>query len=183
MRSVFSIHTVIISALALVLSGCVTMPTELTTTNPNVITDYSRWLKETPAGTQVRLGGVIASVTNLKNRTRIEVVNLPLTSAGRPNLNFEPQGRFIAYINGFIDPVTLSKGRLLSMLGTSQAPEESKVGEFNGQFPVMNVDSYHLWRIEERVVVDRMGSYLRPCHTMLCRDDQFNRARVIQVVK
>ncbi len=50
---------------------------------------------------EVRLGGIIAAIDNEKQRTRIEVVSLPLTSDGRPKLDAKPQGRFVGYADGF----------------------------------------------------------------------------------
>lgn len=164
-------------------SGCVTMPPELSTNNPQVITNYQNWKPETHVGSDVRLGGVIADVKNQQSKTRIEIVNLPLSSSGKPDINRTPQGRYIAYLKGFVDPVTLVKGRLISVIGKSKAFEMTMVGEYQGQFPAMDVEGYHLWRVEEQVINRHIGSYLRPCHSVFCHDDDFDQERIIQVVK
>lgn len=165
------------------LSGCSTMPLELSTNNPQVITNYQNWVPETQVGSEVRLGGVIADVKNQQSKTRIEIVNLPLSSSGKPDINRDPKGRYIAYLHGFVDPVTLAKGRLISVIGKSKVPEMTMVGEYQGQFPAMDVVGYHLWRVEEQVINRHIGSYLHPCHSVFCHDDDFNQEQIIQVVK
>ncbi len=165
------------------LFGCATMPAELSTNNPQVIINYQNWVPETQVGSEVRLGGVIADVKNQQSKTRIEIVNLPLTSSGKPDISRDPKGRYIVYLQGFVDPVTLSKGRLISVIGKSKAPEMSMVGEYQGQFPVMEASGFHLWRVEEQVINRHIGSYLRPCHSVFCHDDGFDQERIIQVVK
>ncbi|MGT0150216.1 Slp family lipoprotein [Vibrio metschnikovii] len=86
-----------------------------------MITDYHQWLAQ-PSDTvnEVRLGGVIAQVTNLVDRTRIEVVNLPIDKAGKPLLTDEPQGRFIGYIDGLSTRLLMVKVRLVTFIGIQQ---------------------------------------------------------------
>lgn len=81
------------------------------------------------------------------------MVNLPIENNGKPDINVEPEGRFVAYIDGFVDPVTYSKGRLVSILGTSDGYELGKVGDYEYRFPVMKASGYHLWQIKEKVIV------------------------------
>lgn len=72
------------------------------------------------------MGGVVANISNQKDRTRVELVNLPIDSAGRPNIHQEPQGRFVAYVPGFLDPITYGEGRLLTLYGTTAPSEQAK---------------------------------------------------------
>ncbi|QXO19170.1 MULTISPECIES: Slp family lipoprotein [Vibrio] len=183
----FQIQSVITAlAAALLLSACATLPSQLTANSDNVISDYSRWSEIDPASqAEVRLGGVIASVTNLADKTRIEIVNLPIDDVGRPSLTSEPQGRFVAYVNGFLDPITYGQGRLITLVGTTTSPEMGKVGEFEQMLPVMKASGYYLWKVTERVVIDDIGPYHYPCRNFYCRHfDDFPRdGRVIQEVK
>jgi len=171
---------------ALLLSACSSLPESLKTDNTNLVTDYSQWQSNTAASNgEVRLGGVIAKVTNLENQTRVEVVNLPINSTGRPDIDMEPKGRFVGYISGFADPVTLSEGRLITLLGQSAGREENQVGDYSYDFPVMKVKGFHLWRIEETVVTNDFDSHFYPCRTLYCQDLRFGtrRAKVIQEVR
>ncbi len=153
---------------SLLLGACSSLPKNLEANSHDVITNYSAWKEaDTDIGKQVRLGGVIAKVTNLKDSTRIEIVDLPINSAGQPDIHSEAKGRFIVYVKGFLDPVTFAKGRLMTALGTTQKPEISKVGAYEYHFPVMQATGYHLWRIQKRVVVDG-PLYTYPCLGLYC---------------
>lgn len=169
----------------LLLVACSHLPQSLQSSAENVLTNYSAWGEDTPNAAPVRLGGVIAKVTNLKDKTRVEVVNLPIGSNGKPDINEEPSGRFVAYVDGFADPVTLSEGRLITLLGVTMGEESGQVGEYNYTFPVMKSSGYHLWRIEERVIVREFDSYLYPCRGLHCRTLQptTKQGTVIQQVK
>ncbi|MCG6266518.1 Slp family lipoprotein [Vibrio furnissii] len=179
------IQRVFVALTALLLSACASLPEELTATSDAVVTDYAAWTQLDPSQHhEVRLGGVIAKVTNLAHQTRVEVVNLPVDNAGRPSLTSEPQGRFVAYVKGFLDPVTYGEGRLITLVGTTGEPERGKVGDFEQLFPVMNAHGHYLWRVTERVVIDDTGPYLFPCRNFYCRhfDDYPRNGRVIQEV-
>ncbi|MGF1908225.1 Slp family lipoprotein [Vibrio kasasachensis] len=167
------------------LTACTSIPEQLASDNPNIVTDYLVWQQQLDNPVDVRMGGVIANVKNLEDRTRIEVVNLPINSVGKPDINQEPNGRFVAYINGFQDPVAFSEGRLITLLGQSTGSEVSPVGEYEYDFPVMAVKGFRLWRIEERVIINETGSYLYPCRGIYCRDIHYStrQGRVIQDVK
>lgn len=175
-----------ILSLVFMLTACASLPPELVSRNESVISDYVLWSQmEENAGSEVRLGGIIAQVTNLADKTRIEIVNVPIDQAGRPNLNREPQGRFVGYVDGFLDPVTYGPGRLITVIGTTAKPELGKVGEYESSFPVMKVDGYYLWRVEERIILDDVGPYSYPCRNFYCRgfDDYPRSGRVLQEVK
>ncbi|EGU33281.1 putative outer membrane lipoprotein Slp [Vibrio ichthyoenteri ATCC 700023] len=179
------VRLVTVGLFSIAMLGCASLPENLKTANPDVVTDYQTWQSAPQSNYQLRLGGVIAAVTNLPQQTRIEVVNLPINASGKPDINQEPNGRFVAYVEGFADPVTLSKGRLVTLLGAADGSEKGKVGQFDYDFPVMQATGYHLWRIEERVIVDEVGSYMYPCRSIHCRDIHYNtrQGRVIQEVR
>lgn len=181
-----SLRSIVALFAALLISACSTLPSELEANSEQVITDYQSWTStDTAHNSQVRLGGVIAKVTNLKDKTRIEVVNVPIDSAGRPSVKAEPAGRFVGYVNQFLDPITYASGRLITLLGTTAEPETGLVGESEHTFPVMTVEGYHLWRVEERIIMEDSGPYLYPCISYFCRDrsDLYREGRVIQEVK
>lgn len=168
------------------LTACASLPPQLASDQESVISDYTLWSQQDGhTERDVRLGGVIAQTTNLADRTRIEIVNLPIDASGRPNLAREPEGRFIGYVDGFLDPVTYSPGRLISVIGTTAPSERGNIGEYDYLFPVMKVNGYYLWRVEERIIVDDRGPYLFPCRNFHCRhmDDYPRSGRVIQEVK
>lgn len=164
----FRLKRFVLIAFVVLLSACAALPPSLQTNADPVVTDYSAWqASDDQGGRTVRLGGVVASVRNMATKTRIEVVNLPINSSGQPDLYAEPSGRFIAYVRGFVDPVTMAKGRLVTFLGTSEKPEVGKVGYYTYHFPVMEASGYHLWRVAS--VVTGHDPFLSPCFGERCR--------------
>ncbi|MGL4224019.1 Slp family lipoprotein [Vibrio misgurnus] len=172
---------------ALLLSACVSLSPELgDSDDKSIVTQYSAWLDLDPAmQSTVRMGGVIASISNQQDRTRVELVNLPIDSSGRPDLQQDPQGRFVAYVAGFLDPITFAEGRLMTVYGTTAEPEQGKVGDYEQRYPVISVQGYRLWRVEERVQLDEFGSYMFPCRGFYCgpRSMQEREGKIIQQVK
>lgn len=177
---------IVIVFFSVMLSACSSLPESLVTTNEKVITDYQEWLN-TPVKevNEVRLGGIIAKVTNLKNKTRIEVVNLPISSSGKPNLDSEPQGRYVGYYYGYLEPMSFAKGRLVTLLGVNDGEETGKVDDFEMTFRVMRITGSHLWRIEETIVVQEIESHLSPCYGLYCRSFRNlpSKGKVVQEVK
>lgn len=168
------------------LTACTTLPPGIDSDDEQLVTDYQQWTAMMPqSGQAVRLGGVIAQIKNLSDQTRIEVVNLPIDKQGKPLISREPQGRFVVYLDGFVDPLTHGEGRLMTFLGRSIGSEVSKVGEFEYTFPVMRAEGFHLWRIEERVIIDDITPYAFPCRNFYCRhiEDLPRSGRVIQEIK
>ena len=97
------------------------------------------------AGTSVRWGGAIASVTNLEQVTLVEVVARNLDGSGRPREEDYSPGRFMARIPAFIDPAVYARQRELTVSGTLGAPQSGKIGAYDYQYPVVDVESHLLW--------------------------------------
>ncbi|CCO49378.1 putative Starvation lipoprotein Slp paralog [Vibrio nigripulchritudo SOn1] len=169
----------------LLISACSSLPEQLTAQSENVITDYPTFASSSEQNVDVRLGGLIASVTNLEKQSRIEVVNLPISKTGKPDISTDANGRFVAYVEGFVDPVTFAEGRVVTVVGKSQPTEKGKVGEFEYTFPVMNAYGVHLWKVEESVIIHDFDTYLYPCYGIHCRSSRLgsSKAKVIQEVK
>lgn len=166
MKTCFKITLLLFSIL--VVSACTSLPKQLDSTNPELVTDYDLWKANPKKNDELRLSGVVAKVTNLKSTTRVEVVNVSSDFTGKPDLEKEPTGRFVVYLDGFVDPVALSGGRLITVLGSSNGTEIGEVGEFSYTFPVMMAKAYHLWRVEQRVIMDDFGRSIYPCVGLYC---------------
>jgi outer membrane lipoprotein len=158
-----------LSLFTFLLVGCSSLPTELEASSEPVITDYQEWVNQLPDAKDVRLGGVIAKVTNLKDKSRVEVVNMPISSSGKPDLDAEPSGRFVAYVDGYVEPLSFAEVRLVTFVGQSAGSEDGKIGEFPYTFPVMNADNQRLWQITERVIVNDFAPTYYSCRSLHCR--------------
>lgn len=97
-------------------------------------------------GLPVRWGGTITGVQNKNEVTILEIVSRPLQQSGRPRHNDQTDGRFLAEIQGFLDPQIVSAGRDISLVGTINRVEQGHIGEADYQFPVMSVFDYQFWK-------------------------------------
>ncbi len=173
------------TAVLLGLTGCAQLPTELHARSEPVQTDYSQWQQSPDTFDNVRVGGVIASIENLSDKTRIEIVNLPLNSLGKPDISQEPQGRYRVYLVGYVEPMAFMPGRLISVVGQSDGVEKGKVGDYPYTFPVLNAYGHRLWQVEERIYMYDFGSDFYHCSTYRCRGmiDTSRQGKVVKDVK
>ncbi|MCU0834288.1 MAG: Slp family lipoprotein [Chromatiaceae bacterium] len=96
-------------------------------------------------GAPVRWGGTILAVHNRERVTDIEVLSLPLDERGEPRTDGAAQGRFLARIDGFVDPAGLPSDRLLTVSGKIAGVETHLVGDYRYAFPVVSVQERYLW--------------------------------------
>ena len=96
-------------------------------------------------GKKVRWGGAIIKVENRKHSTWIELVARPLSRDGEPRDVDTSGGRFIAKIQGFVDPAVYQVGRLLTVVGVLTEPISKPIGKFHYQYPVVTVSTHYLW--------------------------------------
>lgn len=134
----------VVGALALLLGACSSVPKELAYEPENQLVAYQPALGGME-GKPARWSGVIAAVHNKADQSVIEMVYLPLKSNGVPEQTEQSQGRFLAIMRGFIDPVLYAKGRSLTVLGTITQPVDSQIDEHQYRFSVLNVTGSKLW--------------------------------------
>ena len=137
----------------LVLSGCVTVPDDIrgTTATPQMNLQAVQGAPSLYVGQESRFGGKVVAVTNLQNKTRLEIATVPLDDGARPILGAASRGRILAYINGFVDPVDY-RNQLVTVVGPITGVEKGKIGESSYDFVTVNVNSYKRWRIQQQVV-------------------------------
>ncbi|MGV3059557.1 Slp family lipoprotein [[Pasteurella] aerogenes] len=130
------------------LSACVTPPpglerNEFTIQSVKKIepSDYECQCKE------VRLGGKVLSATALKDQTKIEVLSLPVRGlSAKPSIDGAVEGRFIAYLPGFIDPEYL-KDQFITVAGKLINQEKGKIDQADYWYPVVDVIHYKRWKL------------------------------------
>ncbi|HHL2559967.1 TPA: Slp family lipoprotein [Yersinia enterocolitica] len=138
----------------LLLSGCVTIPPAIqgTTATPQQNLNLVRTDPKVFIGQEARFGGTVINVTNEAHRTRLEIASVPLDSGARPILGEPSQGRVIAYVNGFLEPVDF-RGHLVTVVGPITGVEAGKIGMTPYDFVVMNVTGYKRWHLEQQVLM------------------------------
>jgi len=130
--------------LTMAVAGCARTSGPLSPDQP--LTPFAEVRQDSAAheGELARWEGLIADVQNQPHRSRVEVVYVPLDRQGKPE-NDQSQGRFVAFVDGFLDPLIYARGRSITVLGTIAAPEKGRVGEYVMSLPVLMVSEHKLW--------------------------------------
>lgn len=146
-------QSVSLSLLAILLVGCATTP-------PAGLEDNlprqpsQREAQAQPkafVGSAVRWGGEILSVRNDPASTDVEVFGRPLLANAEPAATGGEGIRFVARIDGFVDPAEYAPGKRLAVRGTLTDAVTRPVGEFPYLYPVVVVEHFHLWPVYEPV--------------------------------
>ncbi|MEX0607100.1 MAG: Slp family lipoprotein [Halofilum sp. (in: g-proteobacteria)] len=98
-------------------------------------------------GATVLWGGVVVNSENLADRTRLEIVGYPLDEhSQRPLTEAEPQGRFLAYRDGYLETAEYGRGRRVTVRGEVTGSEEGRIGEARYTYPAVAVEQLELWQ-------------------------------------
>lgn len=136
----------VLTAPLLVIVGCTTIPDELQPVD-DAQPSVAQVLQAPDAyqGRVVVWGGTIAEVTNLADGTRLEVVSRPLNRNQRPLEVDRSEGRFHAWVPGFLDPQVHAPLRVVTVRGTVVGVNTGVIGAFPYTFPEVDAASVHLW--------------------------------------
>jgi outer membrane lipoprotein len=96
-------------------------------------------------GSSVMWGGMLISTSNLQNGSQLEILGYPLQTSQRPNVELEPQGRFLVMSGDFLEPLDFAPGRLVTVTGVIDQTRSGAVGDTEYVYPVVNVRNLHLW--------------------------------------
>lgn len=140
---------------ALLLSGCISPPQGLEKDSSTIQRmaqiqpeDYACRCKN------VRLGGKVLSAKALKNQTKLEILSLPvLTFSAKPDIEGQTDGRFIVYLDGFVDPESLNE-QYISISGTLSGKEKGKIDLADYVYPVISAKHYKQWKLVEEYYYD-----------------------------
>lgn len=103
---------------------------------------------------KVRLGGKVLSAYALKNKTKIEILSLPvLKYSAKPVMDGYSDGRFVAYIEGFVDPERL-KAQYITVVGVLKEQARGKIDQADYVYPVVDVKHYKQWRLVQEYYYD-----------------------------
>jgi outer membrane lipoprotein len=130
-----------------VLAGCASAVPKVIRTPMAEVPTVAQ-VQQTPnayRGRLVRWGGTVLEVINREHRTDILILSRPLAADGRPRLEAEPDGRFIAEIVGFVEPAEVPQDRRLTLVGRISGVRVRPVGDYPYRYPVVNPGTRHLW--------------------------------------
>ncbi|MBA3988212.1 MAG: starvation-inducible protein [Idiomarina sp.] len=150
-QSTVYLKWVAVAAGVFMLAGCASRYPEPIRTEATDLVGFSEAQRQGEAvqGRTARWGGVIANVQNTEQRSRLEVVNFRLNNFGRPQAGDDTAGRFVVYVNEFLDPEIYQRGRLITALGEFTGTEQGQIGDFNYYYPVLQATGVELWRPQQ----------------------------------
>ena len=134
----------------LALAACA--PAPIYKTAGNTLAATPAQVAQTPeqySGNAVVWGGRIVHVSNFPDRSEIEILAYPLDSSQRPRANDSGNGRFIAVLRGYAEPLDYPAGALMTIDGKLNGTRAGKVGEADYLFPLIDVAQSHVWTAEE----------------------------------
>ena len=99
---------------------------------------------------KVRWGGSIVDIINRKNESQLSIVAFPLTDNGKPILDKNSHGRFIAISENFLEPTVYNKDRQITVVGSILGLETRDIGEFPYKHILIKMDHHYLWPVESR---------------------------------
>jgi outer membrane lipoprotein len=141
---------IILAALlvALLGTGCVTVPKSLQANNLSTVTpSIVREGTGAGIGERVRWGGSILDVKPAATETCITVLSRPLDTTARPLVTDATFGRFLACGQGFYDPAVYPKDRSVTVLGTVEGAVDGVVDGAPYRFPRLRIESLYLWPV------------------------------------
>lgn len=149
-----AVRLLLVSAVAVALSGCVTIPDAIQGTSPTPQQDLVRVMNapELYVGQEARFGGKVVEVLNQQGKTRLEIATVPLDSGARPILGEPSRGRIYADVNGFLDPVDF-RGQLVTVVGPITGTVQGKIGSTPYKFMTLQANGYKRWRVMQQIVM------------------------------
>lgn len=150
----YVVRLLTVGALALALTGCISVPDAIKGSSPTPQQDLVRVMNapELYVGQEARFGGKVVEVINQQGKTRLEIATVPLDSGARPILGEASRGRIYADINGFLDPVDF-RGQLVTVVGTITGAEQGKVGNTPYKFMILQANGYKRWHVQQQVMM------------------------------
>jgi outer membrane lipoprotein len=135
-----------IGLLALTGMGCTHLISETVRqqAQPSVSFAELRTNPEALKGRTVILGGEILQTTNLRDGTRIEVLQRPLSESETPKLTDTSGGRFMAFCKEYLDPAVYAQQRRITVAGQVLGTFSGKVGEVDYPYPMISCEETHL---------------------------------------
>ncbi len=113
------------------------------------------YLQQDPAahvGETVMLGGRILDIRTSEERSEIMVLQMPLDHWNAPIQEDLSEGRFLVFMERFLDPMLYNKGKLMSMVGVVRGSEIRAIGQYEYSFPTIDAMEIKLWLQDDTYV-------------------------------
>jgi outer membrane lipoprotein len=116
--------------------------------NKNVTFEEIKSSPQSYQGELVVLGGEVLKATRLEDKTRVEVLQLPLGEEHVPlTEKSRSQGRFYAFDTGkeILDPAVLEEGTPITIIGEVTGVTTGKLDESRYQYPTIRIKDLTKW--------------------------------------
>ena len=148
----------LIGVCCLLMSGCASsrrdtfpleyqLPPELQSTVEQRVSFAN--VKADPAsykGRIILLGGEVLKAKRLVDRTRLEVLHLPLNEFNEPVMNRTvSQGRYLAFQKEFLDPATVPPGTRITVVGEVTGTTEGDIDDMKYSFVTLEIRHLQIW--------------------------------------
>jgi outer membrane lipoprotein len=130
--------------LVLALAGCAT-GSESTSDSSQIPFTQIKNSPDSFRGQTVVLGGEVLAAKRLKDATRIEVLQLPLSGQTPISDLTQSQGRFLALQREFLDPATIPHGTRITVTGEVTGTQTMPLDETDYTYPVIEVRELKVW--------------------------------------
>lgn len=90
-------------------------------------------------------GGMIVEVDNRERSTEITILAYPLDQRQQPKLESPSEGRFIAVLPGFVEPLDYPQGRFVTLRGRMFGARAGTIQQREYLFPLVQVQAAHVW--------------------------------------
>jgi outer membrane lipoprotein len=138
------------TAFVMALSACA--PAPIYKAAPNAVMAVPSQVAQSPErynGNDVIWGGRIVAVQNYPDHSEVELLAYPLDGSQRPAISDAGNGRFIAVLAGYAEPLNYPSGALMTVNGKLSGSRAGKVGEADYVFPLVSVTQSHVWTAAE----------------------------------
>ena len=141
-------RAILVSAFV-ILTGCALTGDQAETLpsgSPSVSYEQVKAAPESYNGQQVTFGGKVLGARRLKEGTRIEILQLPLTDSLRPIVDLsKSRGRFVALQKEFLDPATDPAGTFVTVTGDMAGSITLPLDETEYTYPFIRINNLRVW--------------------------------------
>ncbi|HEX5545149.1 MAG TPA: Slp family lipoprotein [Nitrospira sp.] len=132
-----------------ILTGCALAGDQTETLpsgTPSISYEQIKAAPESYNGQPVTFGGKVLGARRLKEGTKIEILQLPLTGSFRPTVDLgKSQGRFVALQKEFLDPATIPPGTFVTVTGEMAGSVTLPLDETEYTYPLVRINNLRVW--------------------------------------
>ncbi len=97
-------------------------------------------------GRIILLGGEVLKAKRLADRTRLEILHLPLNEFNEPVMNrTASQGRYLAFQKEFLDPATVPPGTRITLVGEVTGTTEGDLDDMKYSYVTLDIRHLQIW--------------------------------------